>query len=181
MTEDMELCYEIRYLTGTSQYRAKYREFYSDHETFEEALEALERLREKFGIDDEDISEDIVEDPALRYLQSRVHLLAVLKGWWPGGDSGLPISVLDVSSRLMLVVSELSEALEELRTAFNEPGWIHRIALDGKPEGFGIELADAMIRIMDLAGALNIDLEQCILAKHEYNKTRPHRHGGKKL
>jgi hypothetical protein len=37
-----------------------------------------------------------------------------------------------------------------------------------------------VIRILDLCGALGIDLEEAMRMKHEYNKTRPYRHGGKK-
>lgn len=37
-----------------------------------------------------------------------------------------------------------------------------------------------MIRVMDLAGCLQIDLEVAIASKMTYNKTREHRHGGKK-
>lgn len=49
-----------------------------------------------------------------------------------------------------------------------------------KPEGFIVELADAVIRIADLAGALGLDLEAAIRVKHVYNATRPQRHGGKR-
>ena len=52
---------------------------------------------------------------------------------------------------------------------------------NGKPEGFGVEIADAIIRCLDLTEALGIDIGERILEKHEYNGTRPHRHGGKKL
>jgi hypothetical protein len=54
-------------------------------------------------------------------------------------------------------------------------------ALDdaAKPEGFIVELADAVIRVCDLAGAMNLDLAAAIETKHRYNKTRPYRHGGK--
>lgn len=48
-----------------------------------------------------------------------------------------------------------------------------------KPEGFGVELADAVIRIADLAYLCGIDLGQLVLEKHEYNKTRPAKHGRK--
>jgi len=48
-----------------------------------------------------------------------------------------------------------------------------------KPEGFGIELADAMIRIADLAYLTGIDLEELIREKHQYNATRPYKHGRK--
>lgn len=49
-----------------------------------------------------------------------------------------------------------------------------------KPEGVAVELADCMIRILDYCGHAGIDIEEAIRIKHEYNKTRPYRHGGKK-
>lgn len=50
----------------------------------------------------------------------------------------------------------------------------------GKPEGIPIELADVIIRIFDYCGYAGIDIDAAITQKHEYNKTRPYRHGGKK-
>jgi len=50
-----------------------------------------------------------------------------------------------------------------------------------KPEGIPTELADIVIRVMDYCGHEGIDLEKAILEKHEYNKTRPFKHGGKKI
>jgi NTP pyrophosphatase (non-canonical NTP hydrolase) len=44
---------------------------------------------------------------------------------------------------------------------------------------FEEELADAVIRIFDLAGLLKIQIGSYILQKHKYNAGRPHRHGGK--
>lgn len=52
---------------------------------------------------------------------------------------------------------------------------------DMKPEGEAIELADAIIRAMDYFGGMGWDLEKAITLKHEYNKTRAFRHGGKAL
>lgn len=49
-----------------------------------------------------------------------------------------------------------------------------------KPEGVAVELADCVIRILDYCGHAGIDIEEAIRIKHEYNKTRPYRHGGKK-
>ncbi len=48
-----------------------------------------------------------------------------------------------------------------------------------KPEGIPIELADCIIRILDYCGKENIDIEQAIQIKNEYNKSRPYRHGNK--
>lgn len=51
---------------------------------------------------------------------------------------------------------------------------------NGKPEGIPIELADVIIRVLDYCGYAGIDIDAAISQKHEYNKTRPYRHGGKK-
>jgi hypothetical protein len=51
----------------------------------------------------------------------------------------------------------------------------------GKLEGFPVELADAVIRIGQLAEHLGIDLEAAIAEKMSYNDTRPAMHGGKRF
>ena len=53
------------------------------------------------------------------------------------------------------------------------------LILNGKPEGIPAELADVVIRIMDMCEHYGIDLASAILEKHEFNKTRAYRHGGK--
>lgn len=65
--------------------------------------------------------------------------------------------------KLMLVVSEISEAAEEVR-ANNRPG-------------FEEEIADAVIRIFDICGTMEIDIGKEIMKKMEINKFRPPRHG----
>ena len=52
---------------------------------------------------------------------------------------------------------------------------------NAKPEGIAVELADCIIRILDYCGYADIDIDSIIRKKIEYNKTRPYRHGGKKL
>lgn len=49
-----------------------------------------------------------------------------------------------------------------------------------KPEGIATELADTIIRILDYAAAVGIDIDAAIMAKHTYNKDRPYQHGGKR-
>lgn len=110
---------------------------------------------------------------SLNELRDRVHALAVSKGWYENRDVSDP-NVL--GSMLALIHSEVSEALEDARAG------CMGVAYDGsKPVGFQIELADALIRILDLCGALGIDIEEAVRVKHAYNETRSHRHGGKSL
>ena len=96
------------------------------------------------------------------------HNLSVSKGWHQT-ERLLP-------ELLCLIHSEVSEALEEYRKG---KGIDEIYYIDGKPEGIPIELADVIMRITDLCGLHNIDLEEAISIKIKYNKTRPHRHGKK--
>jgi len=41
------------------------------------------------------------------------------------------------------------------------------------------EIADIIIRVLDTAKVLNIDIDKAVKAKSEFNKTRPYRHGNK--
>lgn len=54
-----------------------------------------------------------------------------------------------------------------------------QLGFDAKPLGFGIELADILIRVFDTAEAYGIDLQQALEIKAAYNRGRPYRHGGK--
>lgn len=79
--------------------------------------------------------------------------------------------------KLCLIHSEISEALEEWRDGRGaDETYFHGT----KPEGVPIELADAVIRILDLAQIYNIDLTAAIDLKQAYNRTREFRHGGKR-
>lgn len=80
----------------------------------------------------------------------------------------------NIPEKLALIHSEISEALEEYRDGHD----LKKTYLkNGKPEGFGVELADAVIRIMDLAENQSIDLATLIRIKMRYNATRPEKHG----
>lgn len=50
-----------------------------------------------------------------------------------------------------------------------------------KPEGIATEMVDCLIRILDWCGKEGVDVEAVLAQKHEYNRTRPYRHGGKAL
>lgn len=101
--------------------------------------------------------------------------LAAAKGWWDGIQR--PLQPETIAFKLALIHSEVSEALECVRNG----EMLSRFRDDGKPEGFPSELADIVIRVADLAGAVGIDLSEEIAIKHAFNQTRPHRHGGKAL
>lgn len=77
-------------------------------------------------------------------------------------------------TRMMLMVSEIAEAMEADRHG-NPPD-------DKIPEysGMEAELADAIIRIMDFCHQNKLRVAEALIAKAEFNSTRPHMHGGKK-
>ncbi|HWO94068.1 MAG TPA: hypothetical protein VNL92_04830 [Dehalococcoidia bacterium] len=117
-------------------------------------------------------SEQHAPVPELRLaaFQRDVHETARGRGWWDEERSPL--------EAIALIHAELSEAVEEYRASH---GSISATRIEnGKEEGFGVEMADAIIRILDLAEHLGIDLESILLRKAAYNKTRPYRHGGKR-
>jgi len=95
-----------------------------------------------------------------------------------------------ITQRLMLIVSELGEAMEanrkgrEAKTEAYEAGLLAEV--DEKQlfestikESFQDEMADTMIRIFDLAGWLKIDLDWHLKEKMLYNSNREKMHGGK--
>jgi NTP pyrophosphatase (non-canonical NTP hydrolase) len=94
-----------------------------------------------------------------------------------GVDKGWHEKQRELPELLCLIHSEVSEVLEEHRKGYHPRQIYH--ADSGKPEGIPIELADVVIRIADLCGLHNIDLEAAIREKMAYNKTRTYRHGNK--
>ncbi len=92
------------------------------------------------------------------------------KGFYDGGGA------VNIDKKLLLAIGELIEAQNEHRAGHP----YIEVYFNGnnlKPEGFGIELADAVLRICDIAEFLGIDLGRCMVRKHEYNGTRPYKHG----
>ena len=98
--------------------------------------------------------------------------------WQRMGEDGFRPTLSFIMEKLMLAVSELSEAGEELRTAQNMED-VRRVwaGEEGKPEGFGIEVTDAIIRLLDLMEMLQIDTQPLLGMKMDFNVTRSYKHG----
>lgn len=79
-------------------------------------------------------------------------------------------------NRLMLIVGELVEAHEEIRSG--KPSVYEE---NGKPEGTAVELGDVQIRLGDYAWEFAEPLVEAIETKAAYNKTREKMHGGRKF
>jgi NTP pyrophosphatase (non-canonical NTP hydrolase) len=122
-----------------------------------------------------------------RQLQEACHGASSRAGWWtmPVGDfidsldlravvrgehDAMPIlkrlGKALVAEKLCLTHSEVSEGMEGHRKGKMDDHLAHRPMLE-------VELADAVIRIADLAGALNLDLGGAIAEKMAYNAQRP--------
>jgi NTP pyrophosphatase (non-canonical NTP hydrolase) len=84
--------------------------------------------------------------------------------WWQNPATKEPID-RNVGELLMLCVSELAEGMEAHRKGLNDDKIKHRPGLE-------VELVDCIIRIMDLAGALNLDIAGAFIDKMEFNRVR---------
>lgn len=102
------------------------------------------------------------------YVVTKCHESAKKGGWWTDLKTGEPINPNDAGVfglKIALVHSELSEALEGQRKNLMDDHLKHRKAVE-------VELADAVIRIFDLAGAMKLDLGGALAEKLEYNSQR---------
>lgn len=101
-----------------------------------------------------------VVPPTIHELSRRVRAVSMASGF------STPASIDEVEAclaKLMLVTTEVAEAAEAVRS--------------GDWANLGEELADVVIRVMDLAAGLRLDLEWEVSSKIAANASRPHMHG----
>jgi len=115
----------------------------------------------------------------LNELRDKIHENAKAHGFYDDETVNIP-------EKLMLIVSELGEAME----AYRKDNYAKLVDPDfhfGKTisfedfikDTFEDEIADTLIRILDLCGYMKIDIENHVAMKMKYNATRPYKHGKK--
>jgi NTP pyrophosphatase (non-canonical NTP hydrolase) len=100
---------------------------------------------------------DCITGGALMKLAHDIHGQNVRAGWWDNPR--------EMGTLLMLVVSEIAEAMEGDRKGLQDDHLPHRPMVE-------VELADAIIRILDIAAYHGLDLDGAVHEKLQYNMRR---------
>ena len=103
---------------------------------------------------------------SLEELIAEAHAAMKSNGFWESANLG---------EKLCLIHGEVSEVMEHYRkgTAAEPSAKIPEFTNEEE------ELADIVLRILDLAGHRGVRLVDAMEAKHAYNLTRPFKHGRK--
>lgn len=117
----------------------------------------------------------------LKEMQSEIREVNEGNGWFENDRT--------VGDDVALLHSEVSEMFEAFRDGGLADHTLYEIdeggkvvadsTLNPKPEGFGSECADVLIRLLDTCERRGIDLDYEYARKIAHNRTRGHRHGGK--
>jgi hypothetical protein len=100
----------------------------------------------------------------IRALQKLSHKTAVDAGWYTNASTGEKIE-RNFAEVIALMHSELSEALDADRKGLMDDKLPHR-------DGREVEFADCILRILDTAEDLGLDVASAIIEKNRYNIER---------
>lgn len=100
----------------------------------------------------------------LRAAQRLAHTTATDAGWYTDPATGQPVK-RNFGEVVALMHSELSEALEADRKNKTDEHLSHRLGVE-------VEFADCIIRILDTAAALGLDVPGAVIEKNRYNRAR---------
>lgn len=119
-----------------------------------------------------EIYREIVITKNLKVMKNEINKLveichsdSVKAGWHTDITTGQRVDS-NRGEKLMLIVSELAEAMEGERKGLMDDHLPHRKMAE-------VELADAVIRIADYCGMCGYDLGGAIVEKLDYNRHRP--------
>lgn len=128
---------------------------------------------------------DQIAADVLDILAARIALDNRLKGFWPDGTDPMDTHKLALypttlgrnpSEALALVHSEVSEALEAIRSSDHGGFEVRDDKLTDESQ-FAVELTDDMIRCLDMGGGFKLGLGRILLKKLIRNRSRPYKHG----
>jgi NTP pyrophosphatase (non-canonical NTP hydrolase) len=115
----------------------------------------------------------------IQKLQNEIHDNAVKKGFWE--------EPVNIAEKLMLIVTEVAEMCEADRKKIRclvipqvnieNDDHFKQYFIEHVKDTFEDEMADTVIRLLDMAKKMDIPLEEHIEAKMRYNSLRPYKHG----
>lgn len=114
-----------------------------------------------------------VTEAVINQLAERSHETATDKGFWEAPDPHLA----EINQKLMLIVSEVAEAMEVLRRPYQGVVNPYSNMTDDQQVDFTEEIIDVVIRALDLVGHFAVNPGAVMLAKMEKNALRPRKHG----